>query len=271
MVFCQVVLVLSGRISSKLVFFAVRDSDEDPLPPKIRKATSVKKEDSSKANKSRRAIRLDSDEEEVVASKEVQQVKESPIKPKEKKATSALDFFGSTPVERESRETFANKRKQRSDKSEENEDSKVNRKEEYKNGREKEGRENGNVNHQTTEQPSKKRKEDFSESKSEVKKPSPEKKKEVLKTTPASKLAVKAATVPETPVRNSKPSTKKTVTSKKDTKMVVRKLQPKEHQRCQNQRKWLRFHPCWKRKNLAVVLWREMVLGYLVQKNTLRK
>ena len=66
---------------------------------------------------------------------------------------------------------------QRSDESEENEDSKVNRKEEYKNGREKEGRENGNVNHHKTEQPSKKRKEDFSESKSEVKKPSPEKKK----------------------------------------------------------------------------------------------
>ena len=59
---------------------------------------------------------------------------------------------------------------QRSDKSEENE-------EEYANGREKEGRENGNVNHHTMEQPSKKRKEDFSESKSEVKKPSPEKKK----------------------------------------------------------------------------------------------
>ena len=35
-----------------------------------------------------------------------------PVKPKEKKATSALDFFGSTPVERESRKTFANKRKQ---------------------------------------------------------------------------------------------------------------------------------------------------------------
>ena len=31
---------------------------------------------------------------------------------KRKKATSALDFFGSTPVERESRETFANKGKQ---------------------------------------------------------------------------------------------------------------------------------------------------------------
>ena len=66
---------------------------------------------------------------------------------------------------------------QRSDESEENEDSKVNRKEEYKNGREKEGRENGNVNRHTTEQPSKKRKEDFSESKYEDKKPSPGKKK----------------------------------------------------------------------------------------------
>ena len=47
----------------------------------------------------------------------------------------------------------------------------MNRKEEYKNGREKEGRENGNVNHHTTEQPSKERKEDLSESKSEVCKP----------------------------------------------------------------------------------------------------
>ena len=31
----------------------------------------------------------------------------SPVKPKEKKATSVLDFFGSTSVERESRKTFA--------------------------------------------------------------------------------------------------------------------------------------------------------------------
>ncbi|XP_027050768.1 uncharacterized protein LOC113678097 [Pocillopora damicornis] len=97
------------------------DSDEDSFPPKIRKATSVKKEESSKAKKNRRPISLDSDEEEVVprklkkstkqtenvASKEVQQVKESPVEPKEKKATSALDFFGSTSVERESRKTFA--------------------------------------------------------------------------------------------------------------------------------------------------------------------
>ena len=66
---------------------------------------------------------------------------------------------------------------QRSDESEENEDSKVNRKEEYKNGKEKEGRENGNVNRHTTKQPWKKRKEDLPESNSEVKKPPLEKKK----------------------------------------------------------------------------------------------
>ena len=38
----------------------------------------------------------------------------SPEKPKEtpQKLTSALDFFGSTPVERESRKVFATKRKQ---------------------------------------------------------------------------------------------------------------------------------------------------------------
>ena len=30
--------------------------------------------------------------------------------------------------------------------------------------------------------------------------------------------------------------------------MFVRKLQSKEHQSCQNQRKWLKFHPHWKRK-----------------------
>ena len=56
---------------------------------------------------------------------------------------------------------------------------------------------------------------------------------EVPKTTPA--------TVPETPVRDWKPSPKKTVTPpKKDKKMLARKLQPKEHQRCQNQKKWLK-------------------------------
>ena len=94
---------------------------------------------------------------------------------------------------------------------------------------------------------------------------------EVPKTTPASKLAVKAATVPETPVRDSKPSPKKTVTPKKDKKKLVRKVQPKEHQRCQNQRKWLKFHPHWKRKNLAIIiLWQEMVQGHLVQRKSLR-
>ena len=46
-----------------------------------------------------------------------------------------------------------------------------------KNGKEKEGRENGNVNHHTTKQPSKKRKEDLPESNSEVEKPPLEEKK----------------------------------------------------------------------------------------------
>ena len=49
-------------------------------------------------------------------------------------------------------------------------------------------------------------------------------------TTPASKQAAKAATVPETPGRDSKPSPKKTVIPKKEKRMLVRKLQPKEHQ-----------------------------------------
>ena len=95
---------------------------------------------------------------------------------------------------------------------------------------------------------------------------------EVPKTTPACKLAAKAAIVPETPAQGSKPSPKKIVTPKKDNKDVgIRKLQSKEHQRCQNQRKWLKFHPHWKRKSLAtVVLWREMVLGHLVQRKSLR-
>ena len=45
---------------------------------------------------------------------------------------------------------------------------------------------------------------------------------EVPKTTPASKLETKAATVPETPVRDSKPSPKKTVSLKKDKKDVCK-------------------------------------------------
>ena len=95
---------------------------------------------------------------------------------------------------------------------------------------------------------------------------------EVPKTTPASKLAVKAATVPETPVRDSKPSAKKTVTPKKNKKMLVRKLPPKVHRRCHaKSEEVVKFHPQWKIKNLAsAVLWREMVLGHLVQRKSLR-
>ena len=69
-------------------------------------------------------------------------------------------------------------------------------------------------------------------------------------TTPVSKLAAKAATVPETPVRDSKPSPKKTITPKQDNKDASKET-PKEHQRCQSQRMWLKFHPHWKRKSLA--------------------
>ena len=35
---------------------------------------------------------------------------------------------------------------------------------------------------------------------------------------------------------------------KRVKKMLIRKLQSKKHQRCQNQRKWMKFHPHWKRK-----------------------
>ncbi|KAJ7371468.1 replication factor C subunit 1 [Desmophyllum pertusum] len=167
------------------------DSDEDPLPPKIRKATSANKVESSKPKKSRRPINLeDSDEEEVVpqklkksakqtetkTSKEVVRVKESPIKPKEiPKVTSAADFFGSTPVERVSRKVFAAKRKQRSDEPEDEELLK-NKDKESLNGKEKGRKENENLNGRTTQQPSKKRKEDSSGPQLEVKKPSPSKK-----------------------------------------------------------------------------------------------
>ena len=51
---------------------------------------------------------------------------------------------------------------------------------------------------------------------------------EVPKTTPASKLATKAATVPEIPVRDSKPSPKKTVTLKKGKKDVDKETPIKE-------------------------------------------
>ena len=67
---------------------------------------------------------------------------------------------------------------QRYDESEENEEKLIKDKnEESLNGKEKKQKENGNVNGKTTEQPSKKRKEDFSELQVVVKKLSPEKKK----------------------------------------------------------------------------------------------
>ena len=55
-------------------------------------------------------------------------------------------------------------------------------------------------------------------------------------------MAAKAAKVLETPVRDSKPSRKKTVTSKKEKKDVSKETP------FQNQRKWLKFHPHWKGK-----------------------
>ena len=71
---------------------------------------------------------------------------------------------------------------------------------------------------------------------------------EVPKTTPASKLAVKAATVPETPVRDSKPSPKKTVTPRKEKKMLVRKLQPKEHQKVSKSEEVVEVPPSLEKK-----------------------
>ena len=71
---------------------------------------------------------------------------------------------------------------------------------------------------------------------------------EVPKTTPTSKLAAKAATVPETPVRDSKPSPKKTVTLKKEKKMLVRKLQPKEHQKVSKSEEVVEVPPSLEKK-----------------------
>ena len=70
---------------------------------------------------------------------------------------------------------------------------------------------------------------------------------EVPKTTPISKLAAKAATVPETPVRDSKPSPKKTVTLKKEKKML-RKLQPKEHQKVSKSEEVVEIPPSLEKK-----------------------
>lgn len=233
------------------------DSDEDPLPPKIRKATSAKKGESSKSSKSKRLVTVeDSEEEDVVphklkksakqtetkTSKEVVHVKESPVKPKEtpQKLTSALDFFGSTPAERESRKVFATKRKQRSDEPEENGRTLAYEERESLHGKEKRRKENENLNGRATEQPSKKRKEDSSSiPQLNIKRASPEKKtsESVSKTTPASRLAAKAAAaaaskttavIPDTPVRDTKQSPKKTVSPKKSGDKGVVKESPSE-------------------------------------------
>ena len=74
---------------------------------------------------------------------------------------------------------------------------------------------------------------------------------EVPKTTPISKLAAKAATVPETPVRDSKPSPKKTVTLKKEKKMLVRKLQPKEHQKVSKSEEVVEVPPSLEKKKFG--------------------
>lgn len=223
--------------------FIDSDSDEDPLPPKMRKATSVPNKSSAKTKKTRKSASSEEvDDEEVVPQKlkksvkqseknkkstDVVLVKESPEKPK---ATSALDFFGSSPVERASRNTYAKKRKQPTD---ESENDGLNNSIEEESVKGKEKRKNENVNGKTEEQPSKKRKEDPG-SHFETKKPSPTKNKPVdkpPKTTPASKLAAKASTsdssstfpdsVLETPVQKPKTkSPKKTVTPTKEGKGI---------------------------------------------------
>ena len=71
---------------------------------------------------------------------------------------------------------------------------------------------------------------------------------EVPKTTLFSKLAAKAATVPETPVGDSKPSPKKTVTPKKEKKILVRKLQPKEHQKVSKSEEVVEVPPSLEKK-----------------------
>ncbi|CAH3195468.1 unnamed protein product, partial [Porites evermanni] len=226
------------------------DSDEDPLPPKIRKAASASKGDGARPKKSKRSSNFDdSDEEEVIppklkksvkqpetkARKEVVHVKESPVKPKETQAktTSALDFFGSSPVERASRKVFATKRKQRSDESEENDDSRETKQGEITEDRGKGRIEDRKVNGKKEEQPSKKRKEEPPSPQNGVKKPSPEKSKKtpekLPKVTPASKLAAKAAAtalktsevIPETPARETKKeSPQKTPSPAKESKAV---------------------------------------------------
>ncbi|XP_068736533.1 replication factor C subunit 1-like [Montipora capricornis] len=219
------------------------DSDEDPLPPKIRKVTSAAKDGSSKPKKSRRNTTFeDSDKEEVVpqklkksvkqaetkTSKEVIQVKESPEKVK---PTSASDFFGSSPVERASRKVFATKRKQRTDESE-NDEVPVSNTIEGEKGKSQ------TVNGKTEKQPSKKRKDD-SGSVIDRKKASPQKSKmedKLPTATPASKLAAKATavpsssnikdTIPETPVGKTKEETSKKANSPTKDDKIIKKESP---------------------------------------------
>ena len=94
---------------------------------------------------------------------------------------------------------------------------------------------------------------------------------EVPKTTPISKLAAKAATVPETPVRDSKPSPKKTVTPKKDKKDVDKETPIKGTPKVSKSEEVVEVPPSLEKKYLAtIVLWQEMVLGHLVQRKSLR-
>ena len=74
---------------------------------------------------------------------------------------------------------------------------------------------------------------------------------EVPKTTLCSKLAAIAATVPETPVGDSKPSPKKTVTPKKEKKILVRKLQPKEHQKVSKSEEVVEVPPSLEKKKFC--------------------
>ncbi|KAL9963269.1 hypothetical protein ACROYT_G032452 [Oculina patagonica] len=128
---------------------------------------------------------------------------------------------------------------QRSDESEENEEIVTSKDEDSVDRKEKGQKENGNLNGRAMEQPSKKRKEDSSSPQLKVKKSSPEKKKtpeKEPKATPASRLAAKAAAaaskttipIPETPIRDTKQSPKKTVTPTKEDKGVVKESPDKK-------------------------------------------
>ena len=94
---------------------------------------------------------------------------------------------------------------------------------------------------------------------------------EVPKTTPISKLAAKAATVPETPARDSKPSSKKTVTPKKDKKDIDKETSIKGTPKVSKSEEVVEVPPSLEKKYLAtIVLWQEMVLGHLIQRKSLR-